>query len=56
MGRNLYALVTWMALFASCGLEEVGGDAGKDDGVWHGPGGLIAGSGGDFALLLYPHQ
>lgn len=47
MGRNLYALVTWMALFASCGLEEVGGDAGKDDGVWHGPGGLIAGSGGD---------
>ena len=45
MGRKIYVLLATLVVVVSCGLEEIGGASGADDGVWIGPGSIVGGGG-----------
>ena len=42
----MYALLLSLGVLVSCGLQELGGEDGKADDIWIGPGSVIVGNGG----------
>lgn len=45
MKRKVFAVLSAVAMAASCGLEEIGGEADGSNDVWFGPGSIVSGNG-----------